>query len=105
MLTGAFFRGGTPIRAGEEGWSTWRAGGQTSCNCKNHNNQLNSLFQALHQEVVNPGEPEQDMGVPGGQGNRLQVIVHITFIIITPFLGFTSRGGAHKRAGTEGGRT
>ena len=31
------------------------------------------------------GEPEQALGVHGGQGDRLQVIVHINFIIFTGF--------------------
>ena len=42
---------------------------------------LNIHFQDLQQDVVHPGEPEQEVGVPGGQGNRLQVIVHIPFRI------------------------
>ena len=43
------------------------------------------IFQDQHQEVVHPREPEQEVGVPGGQGDRLQVIVHITFIIFSDF--------------------
>ena len=35
--------------------------------------------------VVHPGEPKHEVGVPGGHRDRLQVIVHITFIIFTDF--------------------
>ena len=35
--------------------------------------------------MVNPGESEQEVGVPGGQVDRLQVIVLITLFILTVF--------------------
>ena len=59
-------------------------------NCSYHIHHLNSLFQDLQEGQVHPGEPELEVGVQGGQG--LQVIIHITFIILQYFSGFTSRG-------------
>ena len=74
------------MKAGAGGVCNERAGAQASGNCINHIRNRSSRFQALHQEVVHPGELEQEVGVPGGQGDRLQVIVHITFIIFTDFV-------------------
>ena len=34
---------------------------------------------------MHQGKLEQKVGVPGGQGDRLQVIVHITFITLSFF--------------------
>ena len=73
-------------RAKAGGGCTGKAGGQASDNCINHIKHLSNIFQALHQEVVHPGEPEQEVGVSGGQRDRVHVIVHTTFIIIRDFL-------------------
>ena len=81
------------------------AGGQASGNCISHIKHLNRLFQALHQEVMHPGEPEQEVGVPGGQEDRLWVIVHTTFMIIRDFLRLYIKRWCTQKNGAGGGST
>ena len=69
LFLGSTSRGGAPRRAGAGGGSTLRVWGQTSGNCTDHINHVNSLFQALNQEVVHPKKTEQEVG---GQGDRLR---------------------------------
>ena len=43
-------------------------------------------------------EPELEVGVPGGHEERLQVIVHITFIILTVFLRIYKKDRCTKKS-------
>ena len=104
-LSGFISRAGAQRRAGAGGGSTRKTKWKASASCSYHNHHLNSLFQDLHQDVVHQVEPKQEVGVPGGQGDRLKVIVNITFIIWTFFSEFTLRSGSPSRAKAGGGST
>ena len=62
--------------------STWRRGVQVLGDCTHQIYHIYSLFQDSHQEVVHLGELKEGSGVPGGEEYRVQVIVHIIFIIL-----------------------